>query len=114
MPFLEDGFVPYTEDESENNFPRLVRRGTVAMATGAVKTTSNIATSSDAVVFATLPAEWRPAARFIAPMQGSSMNRWLMEVLPSGDMTMARYGTTAYGTVTSSNWLVFTATYLLA
>ena len=42
------------------------------------------------------------------------MNRWLMEVLPSGDMTMARYGTTEYGTVTSSNWLVFTATYLLA
>lgn len=114
MPYLTGGFVAYTDDESDNNFPRLVRHGAVAMASGAVKPTSSISTSSEAVVFARLPEEWRPMARFIAPMQGSSMNRWLMEVLPSGDMTMARYGTTAYGTVTSSNWLVFTATYLLA
>lgn len=84
------------------------------MATGAVKPTSSIETNSAAVTFATLPEGWRPAARFIAPMQGSMMSKWLLEVLPSGGMTLARYGTTSYGTVSSTNWLVFTATYLLA
>lgn len=80
---------------------------------GAVKPTAALAGSLTGVVIFTLPTEFIPSRPCNFVCQGSSVNRWLLQVNTDGEVTFARYGTSSLAQAGVNAWLTFNAGYLL-
>ena len=91
--------------------PKYRRIGEVVYVTGVVSTTTEI--TNGAVIF-TLPSGYRPSAYSAFICQGSSANRWLLNVGTNGEVNIGRYGTTESVAVPSGTWLPFTIQFVAA
>lgn len=80
---------------------------------GVVKPTAALAGSLTGVVIFTLPTEFTPsrACKFVC--QGSSVNRWLLQVNTDGGVTFERYGTSSLAQAGVKAWLTFDVGYLI-
>lgn len=95
-------------------YPNKVWRfGNVCYMQGAAKPTADKSASTSPVVFATIPERFRPKNTVYQICQGSGMNRWMLSVDSSGNVGWSRYGTTSSSAVSSGNWLVFSATWMI-
>lgn len=113
-PYLSSSFQPYSDDFEDEGCPKIYVSGGLVSVSGAVKPKNDLQTSTSEAVFATLPDFARPKLYVCRRCQGSGINTWLLQIHTDGRMTVSRYGTTSYGTVTTSNWLPFSETYLPA
>ena len=89
--------------------PKYRRIGDVVYVTGVVSPTTEI--TNGAVIF-TLPSGYRPSAYSAFICQGSSANRWLLNVGTNGEVNIGRYGTTESVAVPSGTWLPFTIQFV--
>lgn len=80
---------------------------------GVVKPTAALAGSLTGVVIFTLPTEFIPSRPCNFVCQGSSVNRWLLQVDTDGNVSFARYGTSSLAQAGVNAWLTFNAGYLL-
>ena len=80
---------------------------------GVVKPTAALAGSLTGVVIFTLPTEFIPSRPCNFVCQGSSVNRWLLQVNTDGEVTFARYGTSSLAQAGVNAWLTFNAGYLI-
>ena len=80
---------------------------------GVVKPTAALAGSLTGVVIFTLPAEFIPSRPCNFVCQGSSVNRWLLQVNADGEVTFARYGTSSLAKAGVNAWLPFDVGYLI-
>lgn len=80
---------------------------------GVVKPTAALAGSLTGVVIFTLPTEFTPsrACKFVC--QGSSVNRWLLQVNTDGGVTFERYGASSLAQAGVKAWLTFDVGYLI-
>ena len=80
---------------------------------GVVKPTAALAGSLTGVVIFTLPAEFTPSRPCKFVCQGSSVNRWLLQVDTNGDVDFSRYGTSSLAQAGVNAWLPFDVGYLI-
>lgn len=80
---------------------------------GEVKPTAALAGSLTGVVIFTLPTEFIPSQRCNFVCQGSSVNKWLLQVDTDGNVSFARYGTSSLAQAGVNAWLAFNAGYLI-
>ena len=80
---------------------------------GVVKPTAALAGSVTGVVIFTLPTEFIPSRSCNFVCQGSSVNKWLLQVSTSGKVSFSRYGTSSLAQAGTSAWLPFDAGYLI-
>lgn len=80
---------------------------------GVVKPTAALAGSSTGVVIFTLPTEFIPSRLCNFVCQGSSVNKWLLQVSTSGKVSFSRYGTSSLAQAGVKAWLPFDAGYLI-
>lgn len=80
---------------------------------GVVKPTAALAGSLTGVVIFTLPAEFTPSRPCNFVCQGSSVNKWLLQVSTSGKVSFSRYGTSSLAQAGVKAWLTFDVGYLI-
>ena len=80
---------------------------------GIVKPTAALAGSFTGVVIFTLPTEFIPSRPCNFVCQGSSVNKWLLQVSTSGKVSFSRYGTSSLAQAGVNAWLTFDAGYLI-
>ncbi len=107
---LSSAFKNYNDDSS--NTPQYRKIGKVVEIRGAVAPTSQIAANSITVMF-NLPAGFRPSKETKSIQQGSELNSWLLQVRPSGNVDIARYGTTTNIAIPTTAWLPFNFTFTI-
>lgn len=78
---------------------------------GVVKPTAALAGSLTGVAIFTLPTEFIPSRPCNFVCQGSSVNRWLLQVNADGEVTFARYGTSSLAQAGVKAWLTFDVGY---
>jgi hypothetical protein len=109
---LASTFKNYNDNAANN--PKYKVCGNMVFVCGVVSPKATMDSSLDGVTFATgIPAAYRPAIAQHCVCQGSSMNRWLLTVSSGGELTIARYGTTATASMGTSTWLPFSFTYMV-
>lgn len=101
--------------EYDGQEPTLRKCGNVVSLTGAVKPTRAVTPGNGAgVQFMTIPEEFAPNQRTLQICQGSGARKWLLDILPSGGVFCARYGTTtATEELPASTWLPFHITWIV-
>ena len=80
---------------------------------GVVKPTAALAGSLTGVVIFTLPTEFIPSQLCSFVCQGSSVNKWLLQVSTSGNVSFSRYGASSLAQAGTSAWLPFDVGYLI-
>ena len=80
---------------------------------GEVKPTAAISGSLTGVVMFTLPTEFIPSQPCNFVCQGSSVNKWLMQVSANGNVSFSRYGTSSLAQAGTNAWLPFDVGYLI-
>ena len=80
---------------------------------GVVKPTAALAGSLTGVVIFTLPAEFTPSRVCSFVCQGSSVNKWLLQVSTGGNVSFSRYGTSSLAKAVVNTWLPFDVGYLI-
>lgn len=110
---LTDNFKNYNDVAA--NAPRVKRCGNVICVTGIITPVEAFTSNSASVEFASgIPESWRPAIAQHCVCQGSSMNKWLLSVSPSGALAISRYGTDTLGTSCNAGaWLPFSFSYMV-
>ena len=94
--------------------PQIHKAGKVVHVVGAVKPSSQIAAGGSFTI-ATLPTGYRPITEIQAICQGSSYAVWLCNINPNGTMAGQRYRTgNTSEAITTSNWLPFSITFVVA
>lgn len=114
------GYVSHEVTSFASNFkaysssypPTLQRHGPLVVLVGAVANTAAFSPSDDKVTLFTAPVGFRPAIVTRTLCQGSGKNSWLLEAMTNGNVTISRYGTTAYGTVGVNTWIVCAAVWM--
>lgn len=110
------GFANYSVGQAV----KLHRTGNIVTLTGAAKRTSTLSSGSNANMF-TVPEGYRPVWNVVQRMQGTSHNKWLLQIdaAESGgtgatqyEANLSRYGGTSNAEITTSNWLVMTAVWI--
>lgn len=118
-PFIEDtGWIDATLTSSftlysTDDVCQYRKIGKYVQLRGVVKPTAALAGSLTAVVIFTLPTEFTPsrACKFVC--QGSSVNRWLLQVNTDGGVTFERYGASSLAQAGVKAWLTFDVGYLI-
>ena len=80
---------------------------------GVVKPTAALAGSLTGVVIFTLPEEFTPSQLCSFVCQGSSVNKWLLQVSTNGNVSFSRYGTSSLAQAGVKAWLTFDVGYLI-
>ena len=80
---------------------------------GVVKPTAALAGSLTGVVMFTLPTEFIPSQLCNFVCQGSSVNKWLMQVSANGNVSFSRYGASSLAQAGTNAWLPFYVGYLI-
>ena len=110
------GFTNYSTGQTV----KLHRTGNIVTMTGAAKRTSTLSSGGNANMF-TVPEGYRPVWNVVQRMQGTSHNKWLLEInaAESGgtgsdqyEVNLSRYGGTSNAEISTSNWLVMTAVWI--
>lgn len=105
----KSGFTEY--DSGDANQPRYSRQNRIVQLTGAIKPTVEIAAGAQ-VTLATLPVGVRPKQWVKTIMQGSGMNRYLLDIDMSGNMILSRYGVTSQSAAGVGSWLNIAVMYV--
>lgn len=104
------GWGEYNEDQS----PTLKKCGNIVSLTGAVKPSAAVTPGQGGVQFMTIPEDFAPNQRTIQICQGSGARKWLIDILATGGVFCARYGTTTIDEVLPANtWLPFHVTWII-
>lgn len=85
--------------------------GNLVFVVAQVKPTSEITASANPTSVAILPEGFRPTIGITYVCQGSGMNRFCLQIDPSGSIGISRYGTTALANIPTNAWLPFNALY---
>lgn len=118
-PFIKDtGWIDATLTSSftlysTDDVCQYRKIGKYVQLRGVVKPTAALAGSLTGVVIFTLPTEFTPsrACKFVC--QGSSVNRWLLQVNTDGGVTFERYGASSLAQAGVKAWLTFDVGYLI-
>jgi hypothetical protein len=117
---ITDGFKVYgTADDLQNNILQCKSIGCLASIRGVLTVDGNkhpdgIETSRDSIQIASgIPEDCCPTKNVRVVCQGSDTKRWLCTITTSGNVMLARYGTTEYETISSGVWLPINITYLI-
>ena len=110
---LDSAFKNYSDNIA--NRPRYKAVGNIVTIKGAVSPKIAYDSSTDPITFASgLPADLRPKdANIQFVCQGSMLNTWNLSVTTGGALTVSRYGTTDYGSISPTTWLTFCITYIV-
>lgn len=93
---------------------RCKRTGDVVRICGAWQPTSQKEASSSAVVFGTLPLEFRPKiANQYSVQQAGGMNTYLLTIRPDGSICWSKYGTTTSSNLPANTNMIVDVTYLI-
>ncbi len=105
------GSNPFTHYSNESTM-QYRRVGKQVYVRGSMKPTKTIDTSTSTVAFV-LPEGFRPSQpeRFLC--QGSVANKWMCEVSAGGSFLVSRYGTTDFGSISTSTWLPMSISFLV-
>ena len=106
---LTSSFTMYSTDD----VCQYRKIGKYVQLRGVVKPTAALAGSLTGVVIFTLPTEFIPSRPCNFVCQGSSVNRWLLQVNADGEVTFARYGTSSLAQAGVNAWLTFDVGYLI-
>lgn len=106
---LTSSFTMYSTDD----VCQYRKIGKYVQLRGVVKPTAALAGSFTGVVIFTLPTEFIPSRPCNFVCQGSSVNRWLLQVNADGEVTFARYGTSSLAQAGVNAWLTFDVGYLI-
>lgn len=106
---LTSSFTMYSTDD----VCQYRKIGKYVQLRGVVKPTAALAGSLTGVVIFTLPTEFIPSRPCNFVCQGSSVNRWLLQVNADGEVTFARYGTSSLAQAGVTTWLTFDVGYLI-
>ena len=106
---LTSSFTMYSTDD----VCQYRKIGKYVQLRGVVKPTAALAGSLTGVVIFTLPAEFTPSRPCKFVCQGSSVNRWLLQVDTDGNVSFARYGTSSLAQAGVKAWLTFDVGYLI-
>ncbi len=118
-PFIKDtGWIDATLTSSFTMYStddvcQYRKIGKYVQLRGVVKPTAALAGSLTGVVIFTLPAEFTPSRPCKFVCQGSSVNRWLLQVDTDGNVSFARYGTSSLAQAGVNAWLTFDVGYLI-
>ena len=118
-PFIKDtGWIDATLTSSftlysTNDVCQYRKIGKHVQLRGVVKPTEALAGSLTGVVIFTLPAEFTPSRPCNFVCQGSSVNKWLLQVSTNGNVSFSRYGTSSLAQAGVKAWLPFDAGYLI-
>ena len=118
-PFIEDtGWIDATLTSeftlyNADSVCQYRKIGKYVQLRGEVKPTTAISGSLTAVIIFTLPTEFIPSQLCNFVCQGSSVNRWLMQVSTSGNVSFSRYGTSSLAQAGTNAWLPFDVGYLI-
>lgn len=106
------GFAQYNTSPSSSAYPTARRQGRIVQLAGAFKNNSAIPGSATERTMGTLPVWARPAQTCNFVVQGSGMNRYLLTITTSGNITCSRYGTgDQYGNMVAESWLNISCLY---
>lgn len=108
---LTDDFKPYNNTAS--NTPQYRKVGKVVQVKGVVSPTSTIDGGTIHHTIFTLSRDYRPSTNVSSICQGSGVNKWLLTIMNSGDVTFSRYSSNAWADASTTVWLTFSATYLV-
>lgn len=109
------GFTQYNSNSDSGNFPCARRMGRLVQLAGAFKNSNAINSTADPIKIGTVPVWARPNQLVNVIAQGSVMNKYLLQIQPSGDILCSRYGTGAsYGQIGAGSWLNIACTYSAA
>lgn len=101
---------------SSESAPTVYRYGRVIVISGAFKNTTNIPAGADAHLMAQLPRWAFPAGGKNSPKsrnQGSGNSTFLLDVSPTGSLTMARYGNSGtWNQCGAGSWLNVDIAYM--
>ena len=106
-PTLTSNFELYDSSANVN----VLRAGNVVNIIGSVKPKSEIASGQNTTMF-TIPVGYRPTRNALSIMQGSGINRWLLDVGTNGNVRVSRYGTSSETAIPQAAWLPFSVTYI--
>ncbi|MFR3361788.1 MAG: phage tail spike protein [Enterococcus canintestini] len=106
------GWAPYST--SGGNRPTATRKGRLVQLAGAFKNNAAVNNGATSVEMGVLPVGYRPENSLVMIAQGSMMNRYLLEIWPSGSIRMSRYGTTAYTQAGAGSWFNIACTFSAA
>lgn len=104
---LSSDFQNYNVGQNELKYKRT---GNVVNISGQIKPTAELDNSTH--VIATLPTSISPSTSHSVICNGSSKNTFMLSA-SSGELKLARYGTTTAGTVPTNAFLVVEITYVL-
>lgn len=109
---LASGFENYADDQ----VLKVRRIGDLVEIRGAVKTTKNIAGSSNmAAVITGLDDVFIPSQRIVTSSVGTGLNMQMFTVYPNGNVTLVRYINMkdgSYTTVTNAMWIQLQASWI--
>ena len=78
---------------------------------GVVKPKSVITGGTTSVPIFNLPSGYRPNFQRYFVCQGTGVNKWLMTVFTTGDVSISRYGTTSAMDIPTTAWLPFDVSF---
>lgn len=93
--------------------PTVRRYGKVVSLTGALKNTEAITINATHVEVFTIPSGYRPSQDLLVLCQGSSTNKFVMQVKTDGTVCFGRYGTNSYTEANSGSWFPFHACWVM-
>lgn len=106
---LSEEFKAYDAEQT----PQYRCYGNVVHVCGAVSPVTAYASTNDRKTFGTIPAKYAPKKAIYTVCQGSGFAHWLLSILPTGALTISRYGVSANENIPSSAWLTFNATWTI-
>ncbi len=111
MAIMDPKFKAYYDNP--DNLPKYRIRNRVIEIRGVVSPKVQYKSDATQVPFAKIPAELAPANNLYQICLGSGKETWELCLLKTGELTISRYGLTAFADVLTNARLVFTLTYTL-
>lgn len=103
---LSSRFVLY--GETTVKYKKVGRRVSIS---GVVKPKSVITGGTTSVPIFNLPSGYRPNFQRYFVCQGTGVNKWLMTIFTTGDVSISRYGTTSAIDIPTTAWLPFDVSF---
>lgn len=104
----------HTYGDNSANTPQYRKIGKTVYIRGAVAPYENQNSDGSGIVFANLPAEYRPSRNVYSLCQGTGTKIWLLTVYSDGDLMISRYRDGAsWNTIYADHWFPFNATFLV-
>ncbi len=111
---LTNSFVTYTNDGT-NYTPQYRKLGKLVEIRGVVapKEVLPYTTITGTYTIFELPKGFRPSRNIARVQQGSGLNKWVLNILENGNVSLTRYGINEEINVATTAWLPFDETFLI-